>query len=226
MQVEYTVDTSVTTAEKLAFLSSGFPAPVKGLPDSVLRVSDVISLNTWPANADVKIQVNLHYYADSLEAEVPEALTLYRWEDGWIPLETDVNLTHNMVTTTLDCPGYIAAYLDLTKSRVITHTEQDMKIETESGIQLYPNYPNPFNRQTTIKYHLSEAGKVVLKIYSPIGQELVTLVDAIQPEGEHEIKWQPEGLPSGLYFYRIIVTNTSSAHRQGHSETGKMMLVR
>ena len=226
LQLEFIIDTLHTSAKKLAFLASAFPAPMKGLPDSARRVSDVISVNAWPDNTDLKMQMQVQYFADSLEAIVPEAMTIYKWEDGWVPLETGVNLTRRTVTTALDGPGYFAAYLDLTQSRLISHVAPDVKIGTVSGIQLHPNYPNPFDRQTTIKYHLPEPGNVVLKIYSPIGQELTTLVNAFQPAGEHEVIWQPDGLPAGLYFFSIEIAGASSAYVRGHAKTGKMMLLK
>ena len=141
-------------------------------------------------------------------------------------METGVDLSLNMVTATIEESGFYAAYLDLTRSRLISHIEQDVKIENETGIRLFASYPNPFDQQTTIKYHLPESAHVVLKIYNPIGQELITLVNALQPEGGHEITWQPEGLPAGLYFYRLMVTDASSSPGRGHAETGKMMLIR
>ncbi|MBN2214810.1 MAG: SBBP repeat-containing protein [Bacteroidales bacterium] len=226
LQLEYTIDTSATTAEKIALLASAFPSPLNGLPDSVLRVSDVISIDVFPNDAELKVRIQLHYFTDSLEAVVPEALTLYSWQNGWVPLETSVDFSHNMVTAVLDGSGYIAAYLDLTKSRLISHIEKDVEIEPEPGIKLLPSYPNPFDWQTTIKYHLHEPGHVVLKIYSPTGQELTTLVNAPQAEGGHEVTWQPEGLPAGLYLYRIVVTDNSSTPGQDYTKTGKMMLVR
>ncbi|MBN1997015.1 T9SS type A sorting domain-containing protein [candidate division KSB1 bacterium] len=68
---------------------------------------------------------------------------------------------------------------------------------------LYQNYPNPFNPRTTIKYKLHKSGHVVLKIYNLSGQEIATLVNEIQAAGEHEITWQPEGLTSGIYLYKL-----------------------
>ena len=130
LQLEYMIDTLHTSAEKLAFLASAFPAPLKGLPDSVRRVSDVISVNTWPDTADLKMQMQVQYFADSLEAVVPEAMTMYRWEDGWVPLETGVNLKRRTVTAVVDRPGFFAAYLDLTQSRLISHIKEDTQGET------------------------------------------------------------------------------------------------
>jgi hypothetical protein len=68
---------------------------------------------------------------------------------------------------------------------------------------LYQNYPNPFNPLTTIKYNLEKSNDVILKIYNLSGQEMETLVNGFQTSGEHEITWQPRGLPNGIYFYRL-----------------------
>lgn len=226
VQLEYKIDTTATTAEKIAFLASAFPAPSTGLPDSVLRVSDVISINTWPGDAQIKMQVRLHYFSDSLEAEIPEAVTLYKWEDGWVPVETEVDLSHNEITATIDNPGYFVAYLDLTKSQVATHNKEKVNLKTTPGIHVYPNYPNPFDRQTTIKYSVTKPARVILKIYSPIGQELETLVNEYQPNGTYEVTWEPKGKPHGLYLFRLIVYDISSSPVTGYSETGKMMFLK
>jgi photosystem II stability/assembly factor-like uncharacterized protein len=71
------------------------------------------------------------------------------------------------------------------------------------SIELYQNYPNPFNPSTTITYNLSALADVTLKIYNLAGQELETLVNEFQTAGDYEITWQPKGLPSGIYFYRL-----------------------
>jgi len=79
----------------------------------------------------------------------------------------------------------------------------------KGGIQLKQNYPNPFNPSTMIKYQLATAGHVVMTIYNLAGQEVAILVNKIQPLGEYEVTWQPKGLPSGLYFYKLQVGDYS-----------------
>jgi len=69
--------------------------------------------------------------------------------------------------------------------------------------QLFPNYPNPFNANTKIKYNLQNPGNVILKIYNISGQEIGTLVNEYQTMGEHEITWNPKGLSSGIYFFKL-----------------------
>ena len=71
------------------------------------------------------------------------------------------------------------------------------------GLKLSQNYSNPFNQQTTIKYALDKSTHVTLKIYNVSGQEIETLVEGNQAAGEYKIAWQVNGLPSGIYFYKL-----------------------
>jgi hypothetical protein len=80
---------------------------------------------------------------------------------------------------------------------------------------LEQNYPNPFNPQTTINYTLDKTTNVCLKIYNVSGQEIATLVDGKQGVGVYDVAWQPNGLPSGIYFYKL--------EADGISETKKMI---
>jgi len=87
---------------------------------------------------------------------------------------------------------------------------------TFSKFELNQNYPNPFNPSTIIQYDLQESGHVELKIFDLAGKEVETLVNGFQTAGEHHITWQPKGLSSGVYFYRL-----SSG---SFSETKKLIL--
>jgi hypothetical protein len=68
---------------------------------------------------------------------------------------------------------------------------------------LRPNYPNPFNSQTTIEYGLPEAGRVRIDIYDLLGRKVETLVDGDMPAGRHQVVWHASGYSSGVYFYQI-----------------------
>ncbi len=65
---------------------------------------------------------------------------------------------------------------------------------------LYPNYPNPFNAQTTIKYKISNAANIRINIYD-IREKLVkTLVSDDREKGEYTVVWQTHNTPSGMYI--------------------------
>ncbi len=65
------------------------------------------------------------------------------------------------------------------------------------------NYPNPFNPATRIRYALPTSEPVRLAIYDMLGREVVVLVDRQQTPGIYEVTFDADGLPSGLYVYRI-----------------------
>ncbi|MDF1612695.1 T9SS type A sorting domain-containing protein [Stygiobacter electus] len=68
---------------------------------------------------------------------------------------------------------------------------------------LYQNYPNPFNPSTKIKYQVSKAGLITLKVYDILGKEVETLVNDIREPRFYEVKFEARYLPSGVYIYRI-----------------------
>ncbi|MCB9503826.1 MAG: T9SS type A sorting domain-containing protein [Deferribacteres bacterium] len=68
---------------------------------------------------------------------------------------------------------------------------------------LSQNYPNPFNPTTTISYQLPQKSHVELTIYNISGQRIETLVTGQQAVGSYEYKWRANGLPSGVYFFRL-----------------------
>jgi hypothetical protein len=78
---------------------------------------------------------------------------------------------------------------------------------------LSQNHPNPFNPSTTIRYALPNAGYVTLKVYNLAGAEIETLVSANQPAGQHTIRWNAVGLPSGVYFYRLQIGEAAATRK-------------
>jgi len=104
----------------------------------------------------------------------------------------------------------------------VTGVEQKGKAEVPLAFSLSQNYPNPFNPQTRIKYQLPHAGKVVLKVYNIVGQEICTLVDEVKPAGSFEVLWDGRDntghrVASGVYLYRI--------EAQSFVQTRKMLLL-
>ena len=67
------------------------------------------------------------------------------------------------------------------------------------------NRPNPFSHSTVISYSLpdSKSEKVTLKVFNLQGQEVATLVDAVQT-GRNEVHFDATGLPAGMYFYTLL----------------------
>ena len=73
---------------------------------------------------------------------------------------------------------------------------------------LLPNYPNPFNPQTLMTFHLPEPARVRLAVYNTLGQEMAVLVSRDMAAGVHTVVWDGRDragrmLPSGIYITRM-----------------------
>ncbi|WP_263835117.1 S8 family serine peptidase [Salinibacter sp.] len=65
--------------------------------------------------------------------------------------------------------------------------------------------PNPFRKQTTIRYALPEEASVQLKVYDTLGRQVATLVDGQKIAGKHQVQFSGTDLSSGTYFGRLQV---------------------
>lgn len=63
--------------------------------------------------------------------------------------------------------------------------------------------PNPFSTEATINLSLPTAGKVVLKIYDVLGQEVATVIDEHLDGGIHQKKYMGAQLPAGRYYFHL-----------------------
>ena len=70
--------------------------------------------------------------------------------------------------------------------------------------RLDQNSPNPFNPTTTLSYTLPSKVHVSLRVYDLLGRVITTLVDKVEEEGEHRMRLDATGIPSGVYFYRLV----------------------
>jgi hypothetical protein len=68
---------------------------------------------------------------------------------------------------------------------------------------LQQNFPNPFNPATTFDFSIPRDELVSLKIYNPLGEEVAVVIEKKFAAGRHQVTWNPSGLTTGLYFYRL-----------------------
>lgn len=77
-----------------------------------------------------------------------------------------------------------------------------------ASFTLNQNFPNPFNPSTVIRFTLTQAAEVTVKIYSVTGKLVRTLSAGSKDAGTHEITWDAKddhgvSLPSGIYTYSM-----------------------
>jgi acetyl esterase/lipase len=102
-----------------------------------------------------------------------------------------------------------------------TGVDDGGKSEVPDRFELLQNYPNPFNPSTKIKFSIpvgTRHGVSVLRIYDLLGREVAMLVNEYLQPGRYEVNFNAEGLPSGVYFYRLQTAE--------FTQTKRMVLVR
>jgi len=71
-------------------------------------------------------------------------------------------------------------------------------------IMLFPNYPNPFNPETTFSFNIASLQETSLRIYDIQGRLIETLVDDKINPGFHTISWNASKVATGVYFVKLI----------------------
>jgi hypothetical protein len=74
--------------------------------------------------------------------------------------------------------------------------------------QLFTNFPNPFNPETTIAFSLSNMENVEINVYNVRGQLVRRLVSGEHAAGRHSVVWNGRDdsnrqVSSGVYFYKM-----------------------
>ena len=98
-----------------------------------------------------------------------------------------------------------------------------MADEVPSTFTVYPNYPNPFNPSTDLRYDLSVGSFVRAAVYDISGRLIKKLVSSQQTAGQKIITWSGTNdkggaVSGGIYFCVIEAGNAR--------QVIKMMLVK
>ena len=126
------------------------------------------------------------FYAYDLDNDVCIPASLEDWYAG-IPFN-EINDIHALTTPLPVCAD------------PPTSSETE---EIPATFSLEQNYPNPFNPETVIDYALPQASYVRLAVYDMTGRIVAILIDGIQLQGRHTVRFNVDGLPTGTYVYRL-----------------------
>ncbi len=102
---------------------------------------------------------------------------------------------------------------------------------TMTNVQLFQNVPNPFSRETVIRYELASPAPVSLRIYDRAGQLVRTLVDGFEHAGFKSAVWDGKddnGDPaaSGIYFSRLAIGDSALSGAEVFTATKKLVILR
>ncbi len=86
--------------------------------------------------------------------------------------------------------------------------EDDPGFHIPRKFELYQNFPNPFNPETTFRFDLPKPSQVSFEIYDLMGRRVRTLLEKKMTAGEYSVLWDGKDnygrvLPSGVYYFKI-----------------------
>jgi len=141
---------------------------------------------------------------------------IYRTTDGgntWLEQDHLTSRTFSAIDFVDRFNGWAVGDLGMivrTTNGGVTFVERTPEItDIPADFILYPNYPNPFNPATQIRFDLYRSNTYVqLVIFDILGREVVKLVDQRLSVGQHQAIWNGKDakggkMPSGIYFYRL-----------------------
>ena len=89
----------------------------------------------------------------------------------------------------------------------------DMDNSNPENFILYQNTPNPFNPTTTIQFTIPMRCTIRMKLFDTLGRKLAVILNEELPTGTHEVSFDAEGLPSGIYFFTINAASYFSVRK-------------
>jgi flagellar hook assembly protein FlgD len=98
------------------------------------------------------------------------------------------------------------------KIQVENITGIDEQFDEKENLVVKGNYPNPFQKQTTIVFELATAGNLVVLIYDNSGNQIQELDYSNCPSGKNTLQWNGldrnnNTVKSGVYFYEVKFNN-------------------
>jgi len=97
-----------------------------------------------------------------------------------------------------------------------------LQVAAPQKLELKGNAPNPFRRQTTLRYVLPEAAEVTAQVYDVLGRRVARLEPGRQEAGLQAVQWAPRRMASGAYFYRLV----ARTEEDRRVEQGRMTILR
>ncbi len=216
----FTIDTQPPSMPVLISLEDSSVIKVAMPTFTWTRTSDEGSKYFWECATDTSFDtVKAAYYSSDTIITVPQNMSLNRGTYYWHVCAVDRALNKSAFQS--------HPYMFIIDTTFVGVKE---KVEIPQKFVLHQNYPNPFNPLTKIRYELPVASQVRLKIYNLLGQEVMTLVDEVQPAGYVAIDWNSTNnagasVASGIYFYQLEATNIANP-KDSFVQVKKLMLIK
>ncbi|MCP4580007.1 MAG: T9SS type A sorting domain-containing protein [candidate division Zixibacteria bacterium] len=188
---------TIFVRENLVFMASNLSYHIVDISD-INNPSHIISWGTQDHAYDIWSDGHYAYMADMDLwivdiSDLPNVYSVARHPTpGWA---TEVFVDGEQV--------YIADRNSLMIFQFSPTDIEDDELLIPDRYRLSQNYPNPFNASSIIRYEVAKSSRVNLEIYDLLGRQVATLVNREQQAGYHQVVWNADDFPSGIYFYKL-----------------------
>ena len=113
----------------------------------------------------------------------------------------DQNMVVNTIqneSLSINSANYI--FNDLLSNLSVTFNKKE---QIPKNFNLINVYPNPFNPVLNINFGMSLAGATQVNILDITGSHIETLHSGFLQSGSHDMSWNAESMPSGVYFISL-----------------------
>jgi len=176
-----------------------------------------------PFEWEPSFDVNLDEISYILQIENDEHRLIYETDSISYPVDLDELIyteeTFTMIWQVQAVAGEDTIYCESPFHFTIPQLRdviEDEPVPVEFG--LHSIYPSPFNSQTTIRFGVDRIESTRLKVYDLLGREVVRLVDDKPSIGYHQVVWDADEFPSGIYIIQL--------EAEGRIQNAKVALIR
>jgi len=184
---------------------------ILNFPANLIDVEDIMlngaggQLN-WAVNGN---ELRIGWYSDiPLNLNASDVLLTLKLKTKDVTAGSDLSFTlaSNPLNELADAQYDVIsnAILSIDAVNTVALGVQEQAVSNDFNLN---NYPNPFNGTTLISYNLPYDGKVKLELYDYIGSLVKVLADEDQLKGNHSVKLDDAGLPTGVYTATLRVKN-------------------
>ncbi len=206
-----------------------------------VTVSDSIIVsdedNVCLQSGEVKIEEGFLVGEDVLEFTAPPYVNaIYNWSNGTLTISGQCDLTiyqnifrsvkYKNIRGTESTKSNKTIVFSVTDGIVVSNKVtrlisvegtitgvDDLSLGIPTEFKLYQNYPNPFNPTTRLRFGLPKAAHVHLSFYNVLGEVVKTIHVGDQNAGYHEVEFNADNLPSGIYIYQIVADDFTQVRK-------------
>jgi hypothetical protein len=179
--------------------------------------------------ADLSIHFNMPVFlvggGDITNDNVAGLVTLQQVGGEAFPFTATINDEKTIITVSPDgllnsYTSYTLGIAEVQNANAIITPASSVNFETgmhvgvnEISAKLVSLTPNPTNEEVNISYFLSNESKVNISLLDLNGRLVAELVNGNMTSGQHELRWNADNIPSGVYMIRLKTNDTNSTSR-------------